>query len=464
MQGGGAGGSLHGGGGGLGGALAMLQGGGGGSMPGLGAHQAFMHMIGSPSSIMHSNANSDMLPSASPTTFTSPLAAAVNHHNHHSHHRNNNGNVMPAGWVGYSPMGMPDSESTTNSNNNNNTTTTNNNNNNNSNNNNNNNGNNNNNSTSHSRGSSRGGSLRGGVNFGMMGSGGGGALAGSLGGSGEAASMAGSVGGLGGLSAMFASGLDVNHQPGGGSAGGNGVVSPDASRGSSVRGGNAFGAAIASNFGGVSVSPVSSLTTDGGMWSAMPGALNPQPPQPSQQQQQQHQGGMSHLGMGMGMVGTGLVLGMRMANEEGTDIRGVGGVIDPLDRAETPGISAEDAAALLDGLENDDETYFVPMTMPSDNKVPPAAAAAAAVAATKAEAETPTAACVLPTADTTAPSTAASTIIASTAASIAYDSAVVPEAGEKSSLYIRNLPADADDLFLYRTFAPHGKGVPLTFR
>mmetsp|Transcript_11944 Transcript_11944/g.51426 ORF Transcript_11944/g.51426 Transcript_11944/m.51426 type:complete len:657 (+) Transcript_11944:436-2406(+) len=148
----------------------------------------------------------------------------------------------------------------------------------------------------------------------------------------------GGVNGVGGLSAMFAGGMDIAGAPslatGPSTQGitfGTGAPATSAldksSRGSSVRGGNAFGpgsfaSASASSLPNV-VSPVGSYDKDG-LWSAM--------------------GGRAAAGGGGG-------------GGPGTTSSS-----DPLDRAETPGISAAEAAHLLDSLEDaeDDVAAFVP--------------------------------------------------------------------------------------------------------
>ena len=162
---------------------------------------------------------------------------------------------------------------------------------------------------------------------------------------------------------------------------------------------------------------------------------------------------MSHLGMGMGGI-RGVV--------------GGGGVFDPLDRAETPGISAEDAAALLDGLENDDdddvdddETHFVSLTAGGDKAMGSGSSRYSSH----------------PSPTTSPPPVGGGGSGGSGGASrgggsggdesgesgsgLGYEGGLggagASEAfGEKSSLYIRNLPSDADDLLLYRSFSPHG--------
>ena len=145
----------------------------------------------------------------------------------------------------------------------------------------------------------------------------------------------GGVNGVGGLSAMFAGGMDIAGSPSlatGPSTQGItfGTGAPrrrvdKSSRGSSVRGGNAFGpgsfaSASASSLPNA-VSPVGSYDKDG-LWSAM--------------------GGRAAAGGGGGP--------------------GTTSSSDPLDRAETPGISAAEAAHLLDSLEDaeDDVAAFVP--------------------------------------------------------------------------------------------------------
>lgn len=125
------------------------------------------------------------------------------------------------------------------------------------------------------------------------------------------------------------------------------------------------------------------------------------------------------------------------------------GAIDPLDRVETPGISAEETAALLDGLdETEDEAFFAPMPAASGDVASPSKPGHnpnSKVAAVPAG----------------APSTGASTHSPPPSAEPSSrppsaEPHVAQGPNEKSSLYIRNLHAEADDLFLYRTFAPHG--------
>ena len=202
--------------------------------------------------------------------------------------------------------------------------------------------------------------------------------------SGGGGGVDGGVNGVGGLSAMFAGGMDIAGSPslatGPSTQGitfGTGAPAASAldksSRGSSVRGGNAFGpgsfaSASASSLPNV-VSPVGSYDKDG-LWSAM--------------------GGRAAAGGGGG-------------GGPGTTSSS-----DPLDRAETPGISAAEAAHLLDSLEDaeDDVAAFVPFGGGRGSGV----------------------------VDRSGPSIA----------------------DRPRALAVSGLPAGADELWVYKNFAPHG--------
>lgn len=253
------------------------------------------------------------------------------------------------------------------------------------------------------------GSLGGGVNGGNA-SGFGGALNALQ----QQQQQNGGVNGVGGLSAMFAGGMDIAGSPRAGGAQGapstQGITfgtghNPattnaldKSSRGSSVRGGNAFGpgsfaSASASSLPNV-VSPVGSYDK-GGLWSAMGAA--------SAGGTTTHAAASASAGAGPGGPGQAS-LGQASLSQASLGQAS----LDPLDRAETPGISAAEAAHLLDSLEDaeDDVAAFVPFGGRTGTGV----------------------------GDRSGPSTA----------------------DGPATLVVSGLPEGADELWVYKNFAPHG--------
>ena len=213
-------------------------------------------------------------------------------------------------------------------------------------------------------------------------------------------SMHGSThGGVGGLSAMFTGGLDIGGGDGGGGGVSGGGAPPQSAYEAPVRGGTAFGGSSlggrGASYGNVTslapgaVSPVGSLERDGGIWSMRA----PVPPRSRG----------SSESLNVGSVGSDVVSLPKTAGGLGggsTSLFGGAGGGDPgpgaspsaWDRAETPGISAEAAAAMLDSLEEELDASEMKRRRDDD----------------------------------------------------------------PCGVTAYNLPPEADELFLYKTFAPHG--------